>query len=59
MLTEDDLVTDPAVVFIVTKLDLYRAWYAAALEDVARLTAQRDALVEEIRRYVAARVPEC
>lgn len=58
MLSEDDLVADPAVQFLVGKLEIYRAWHQAALNDVARLRQQRDALREELRRYCAERVAE-
>lgn len=55
----DDLECDPVVRQLISKLVIYRAWYEAALVDVGRLRAERDALKEEIRRYVAMRVPEC
>lgn len=56
MLTEDDLVADPAVQYLVTKLGIYQSWCQAAVEETLWLRAERDALKDEIRRYVAARV---
>lgn len=55
----DDLECDPVVRQLVSKLVIYRAWYEAALERVraaqdetAAARRERDALKEEIRRYV-------
>ena len=59
MLTEDELATDPTVRQLVAKLAVYRAGFAVAIVEAARLRAERDALKDEVRRYVAARVPEC
>lgn len=59
MLAEDDLVTDPAVQHLVNKLVIYQSWCEAALEEAARLRRERDALKDEIRRYIAARVAAC
>ena len=52
----DDLATDPTVQHLVTKLDIYRAWLEDALAQSKRLRKERDALKEELRRYVASRV---
>jgi hypothetical protein len=59
LLSDDELAADPTVQQLVGKLVIYRAWHDAAVCECQRLRVERDALKDELRRYMAMRVPPC